>query len=182
MNWRLLFEIKTIMRPGLLPKSTARVASKEGRRQPRANCSMCGWSLWVWMGSVLSFFAVSLVYGNVSAFAPAFLRVPIFTFTMASVWLQLLLIPIICVLIVTLYTFLADELAPFVMQLAVEESFLDTFSGSFTCRSGSKGVAGQRGTNSSFRYYGETGGRGRKIIRDKSATERPSKLKSISVI
>ncbi len=124
MNWRLLFELKTIVRPALLPKSTVWVTTNEGRRQPRANCSMCGWSLWVWVGSVLSFFAVSLIYSNMWAFAPAFSGVSIFIFTMASVWLQLLLIPIICILIVALYTFLANEMVPSVVQLGEEEAFL----------------------------------------------------------
>ena len=124
MNWRLLFELKTIVRPALLPKSAAWAAANEGRRQPRGNCSMCGWSLWVWMGSVLSFFAVTLIYSNLSSFAPAFFGVSILTFTMSSVWLQLLLIPVICVVIVALYTFLADEFVPSVVQLGVEEAHL----------------------------------------------------------
>ena len=43
---------------------------------------------------------------------------------MACVWLQMLLIPVMCVAIVALYTFLADEFAPSVVQLGVEKAHL----------------------------------------------------------
>lgn len=123
MNWRLLFEFKTILRPALLPKAASRDSSRGGC-QPRANCSFCGWSLWVWLGSVLSFFLVTLVYSNLLSFAPFFYGVAIESFSMVSVWLQLLLIPVICVAIVALYTFLADEFAPSPVQLGVEKAYL----------------------------------------------------------
>ena len=123
MNWRLLFELKTIVRPALLPKPTTPHATK-GRAQPRLNCSLCGWSLWIWVGSVLSFFVGTLVYGNLSSFAPGFYGVPMHTFGLAGVWLQFLLIPVICVAIVALFTFLADEYAPSPVQLGIETARL----------------------------------------------------------
>jgi hypothetical protein len=37
---------------------------------------MCGWTVWVWVGSVLSFFVAAGVYGGMLNFAPFFYNVP----------------------------------------------------------------------------------------------------------
>lgn len=37
---------------------------------------MCGWTMWVWVGSVLAFFLGSAVYGGMLSFAPKFYQVP----------------------------------------------------------------------------------------------------------
>ena len=124
MNWRVIFEHKTVTRPALLPKQDEQEIARGEKRQPRTNCALCGWSLWIWVGSIVAFFVVTLVYGNSLSFAPAFYGVSNQTYSLASVWLQLLLVPIVCLLVEALYLFLADEFFPSPIQLGIEDSRL----------------------------------------------------------
>lgn len=87
-------------------------------------CALCGWSVWVWLGSVLSIFFVALVYNNMLSFSPAFFGVASATYSLPSVWLQILLVPTACVALDVLYYFVADEFFPSPVQAGIEDAWL----------------------------------------------------------
>lgn len=91
---------------------------------PSRACALCGWSLWVWVGSALSIFVFALAYNTMLSFSPGFFGVAGTTYGLPSFWLQLLLVPTVCILIETLFYFISDEYFPSPVQLGIEDAWL----------------------------------------------------------
>jgi len=78
--------------------------------------------VWVWAGSIFAFFIVTIIYSTMSYFNPTFYHTPAVTWGLTEVWLQIILIPIICILIDTIYNFLVEEFIPSPVNLGVEQN------------------------------------------------------------
>ena len=86
------------------------------------SCAQCGWTIWIWLGSIFAFFLAVVAYGLITSFNPAFYYTPEVTWNLPEVWLQIILIPVICVLIDTIYNFLVEEFRPSPVNLGVEQN------------------------------------------------------------
>lgn len=83
-----------------------------------------GWTVVFWAGSLVLFFFVALVYNAMLTFAPSFFSVADMTWAEPLAWLQMLLVPCICIGFDILWDSVQSQAAPSIIRLGIEENRL----------------------------------------------------------
>lgn len=65
---------------------------------------------------------MALVYSGLLSFAPNFFNVAYITWASPQVWLQIALVPLVCIAIDLVWHYLQKEFAPSCIDLGVEEN------------------------------------------------------------
>lgn len=83
-----------------------------------------GWTVVFWVGSLVLFFFVSLVYNAMVEFEPGFFGAANATYSDPLAWLIMALIPVTCLTLDVLFETLPAQLRPTSVRLGIEENRL----------------------------------------------------------